>query len=152
MTDSPDGTVDDSLALIAAYSAAIADSDSASANALHTEDYVLDLVHRDAFGSLPISDSRTEAFWPSWFASFPELDYQVTRTIASEAVVVTQWVFRGTNTGPLTAPIFESSMEATGRTIQFRGCSIYDIVQGLIQKETMYIDLGSVLVELGVMI
>lgn len=110
----------------------------------------LDWVYGDAFEDRPRSLDETKEFWPSWFAGFPEMDYEVTRTIAAEEVVVTQWTFTGTNTGPLGPPAFGQRMEPTGRTIQFRGVTIYDVSDGLIQRETTYMDLATLLVELGV--
>jgi len=85
-----------------------------------------------------------------WFAAFPEMDYEITRTIAADNVVVTQWVFTGTQSGALGAPIFPTPVEATGKTIRLRGISVYDIQAGLIKKESMYIDLATLWVELGV--
>jgi hypothetical protein len=78
------------------------------------------------------------------------MDYQVTRTIAAKDVVVTQWTFTGSHAGPLGPPILEKTVEPTGRTIRFRGVSIYDIGSGLIQRETVYLDFATLLVELGV--
>ncbi len=140
------------LDIISAYWSALAAGDGARMSDLHGEDYVLDLVHRDAFASKPISDERTSTFWPSWFDSFSDMDYQVARTIAAESMAITEWIFRGAHTGPITPPVFERRMAATGRTIQFRGATFYDIQHGLIQRETIYLDLGTVLVELGVML
>lgn len=142
--------VPSALEVVGEYAVALAAGDNERMHAFHSEDFALDFVHRDAFESGSISVEETRAFWPSWFASFPEMDYQVTRTIAAEEVVVTQWVFRGTNTGPLTPPVFEDRREPTGRTIRFRGVSVYDVRDGLIQRETMYMDLATLMVELGV--
>lgn len=139
-----------SLAVVAGYVAALAAGDSAGMDAFRTTDYLLDLVQRDAFEQDALSHDETVAFWPAWFASFPEMDYEVTRTIAADTVVVTQWVFMGTNTGPLTAPVFGRDIEATGRTVRLRGVTIYDLHDGLIRLETLYLDLATLLVELGV--
>ena len=138
------------LEVIDRYATALAVGDSAAMNALRAEDYVLDLVQRDAFEQDTLSHEETRAFWPSWFASFPEMDYEVTRTIAAEAVVVCQWTFLGTNSGPLTAPVFGRDLDPTGRTIRIRGVSVYDLDGGLIAHEALYIDLATLLVELGV--
>jgi steroid delta-isomerase-like uncharacterized protein len=138
------------LDLVSKYVAALASGDSERMNALRSQDFVLDFVYSDAFESGPLSEKETEAFWPAWFAGFPEMDFEVTRTIAAEKVVVTQWVFTGTNSGPLGSPIFESGREPTDRTIRFRGVSIYDVHGGLIQRETTYMDLATLMVELGV--
>ena len=110
---------------------------------------MLDFVHRDAFESGALSVEETNRFWPSWFVAFPEHDFEVTRTIAAEEVVVTQWDFTGTNSGPLEFPFFEKPIEPTGRTIRFRGVSILDVSDGLTQRETLYIDLATLMVELG---
>jgi steroid delta-isomerase-like uncharacterized protein len=116
-------------------------------NRCHTADYILDWVHGDAYDN---SNSSTQHFWPALFAAFPEMDYEVTRTIAAAAVVVAQWTFTGTQSQPLGAPIFEPVLAATGRTIRLRGISVFDLAGGLIQRETTYIDLATLLVELGV--
>ena len=137
------------LDLVSQYVAALASGDSERMNALRSQDFVLDFVYSDAFESGPLSEEETEAFWPAWFAGFPEMDFQVTRTISAEKVVVTQWVFTGTNNGPLASPIFESGRDPTGRTIRFRGVSIYDVQDGLIERETTYMDLATLMVELG---
>jgi len=138
-----------SLEVVSAYTQALAAGDSQSMDVLRAQDFVLDFVTQDAWGSGPLTGEEPRNFWSAWFDGFPEMDFQVTRTIAAEAVVITQWTFTGTNTGPV-PPIIESQLEPTGKTICFRGISVYDITAGLIQRETTYIDLGTLLVELGV--
>jgi steroid delta-isomerase-like uncharacterized protein len=139
-----------SLEIISQYAAAIAARDSARMHALRAPDFVLDTVNSDAFQGDPLSAKGTQAFWPAWFAGFPEMDFEVTRTIAAECVVVTQWSFAGVHAGPLDPPIFERRIDPTGRVVRFRGVSIYDVSEGLIQRETMYIDLATIMVELGI--
>lgn len=140
-----------SLEVVAAYTQALAAGDSQAMESLQAQDYVLDFVTQDAWGSGPLTGEEPRNFWAAWFEGFPEMDFQVTRTIAAEEVVVTQWVFTGTNTGPM-PPIIEPQPEPTGKTIRFRGISVYDVADGLIQRETTYIDLGTLLVELGVVL
>jgi len=139
----------DSLMIINQYVEALAGSNYQAMIALRSENCVLDLVTRDAFGAEPLTCSETTDFWKSWFEAFPDMDYQVTRTIAAENVVVTQWTFTGTNSGPV-PPILTSQSDPTGKTIRLRGVSIYDVNDGLIQRETNYMDLGTLLVELGI--
>lgn len=138
------------LKVVSEYSAALAARDSEKMNSLRSPDFVLDWVYADAFEDRPRSLEETKEFWPSWFAGFPGMDYKVTRTIAAEKVVVTQWTFIGTNTGPLNPPAFGSRRKPTGRTIQFRGVTVYDVSAGLIQRETTYMDLTTLMVELGI--
>ena len=140
-----------SLEVVSAYTQALAAGDSQTMESLRSQDFVLDFVTQDAWGSGPLTGEEPRNFWAAWFEGFPEMDFQVTRTIAAEEVVVTQWVFTGTNTGPM-PPIIEPLPGPTGKTIRFRGISVYDITNGLIQRETTYIDLGTLLVELGVVL
>lgn len=129
--------------------AAMAAQDTETMKALHAEDYVVDWVYGDAFENPPISAEESAAFFPAWFVGFGEVDYEVKRTIAADEVVVTEWVFTGTHTGPLGPPVFEEKLDPTGRTIQFRGVTVYDVSGGLIQRETIYMDLATLIVELG---
>ena len=139
-----------SLEITSQYVAALAAGDTERMNALRTPEFELDFVYGDASASGPLTSEETKQFWPSWLVGFPEMDYEVTRTIAAEEVVVMQWVFTGTHNEPLGPPIFEPPVPASGRTIMFRGVSIYDLRAGLISRETTYMDLATLMVELGV--
>jgi steroid delta-isomerase-like uncharacterized protein len=139
-----------SLEVTSQYVAALATGDTDQMNALRTSDFELDFVYGDASASGPLSSEETKQFWPSWLVGFPEMDYEVTRTIAAEEVVVMQWVFTGTHSQALGPPIFDPPVPPTGRTIVFRGVSIYDLSGGLISRETTYMDLATLMVELGV--
>ncbi|MFC1922678.1 ester cyclase [Chloroflexota bacterium] len=139
-----------SLEVTSKYVTALAAGDTDQMSALRTPDFELDFVYGDASASGPLSSEETKQFWPSWLVGFPEMDYEVTRTIAAEEVVVMQWVFTGTHSEPLGPPIFEPPVPPSGRTIMFRGVSIYDISENLIKRETTYMDLATLMVELGV--
>ncbi len=142
--------VSSSLQVVSAYVAALTAQDTDAMDALLAQDFVLDFVHRDAFETNPTFAQETQMFWPTWFAAFPEFDLEISRTVAAEEVVVTQWIFSGTHTGPLETPIFGKRLEPTGRTIRLRGVSVYDVVDGRILRETLYTDLLTLMVELGV--
>ena len=143
------------LQLISDYVAALCAGDSKRMEQFHAVDFVLDFVHGDAFEDGPLSIEQTRSFWPAWFSAFPEMDYEVTRTIAADSVVVTEWIFTGTQTQPLGPPVINPVHPASGRTIRFRGVTVYDVVSGVdgdqcIQRETTYMDLATLMVELGV--
>jgi steroid delta-isomerase-like uncharacterized protein len=138
------------LQVVSEYATAMRARDSARMESLRAEGFQLDFVHGDAAEQDPLSAEETRMFWSFWFVAFPELDWEVTRTIAAQDVVVTQWTFTGTNSGPLEPSILGDPVEPTGQTIQLRGASFYDVSEGLIQRETAYLDLATVLVELGV--
>ena len=135
--------------IVSRFVSALAVQDTVTMQSLHAQDYIIDWVYGDAFENPPSSAAESAAFFPAWFAGFDEIDYDVKRTIAAEEVVVTEWVFTGTHTGSLGPPVFEERLAPTGRTIQFRGVTIYDVGEGLIQRETIYMDLATLLVELG---
>ncbi|MBC8507497.1 MAG: ester cyclase [Anaerolineales bacterium] len=139
-----------SLDVISQYLTALESGDYAAMQGLRHADFVLDWVHADAFADSPLSHEETNQFWPVWLGAFSEIDYEVTRTIAGESVVVVQWAFTGTQDGPLGPPVFEPSLEPSGKTICLRGISVYDVAENSIQRETMYIDLATLWVELGV--
>lgn len=139
-----------SMGLIKDYIAAIHERNDAAMQTLRAHNFVLDWVHGDMFADEPVPNETASQFWSTWFAAFPEMDFEVTRTIAAENVVVTQWTFTGTFAGRLGLPVFDPPREPTGKTIRLRGISVFDIQAGLIQKETMYIDLATLYVELGV--
>jgi steroid delta-isomerase-like uncharacterized protein len=146
-------SVDTSLNTVDAYVAALSKGDTQAMDHLRTDDFVLDWVHQDAYQNDPLTVEGTRTFWSIWLNAFPDRDYAVTRTIAAPDVVVTQWVFAGTHMASLDPPVFDPALAATGRTIRFRGVSVYDMDprgSGLIQRETTYLDLATVMVELGV--
>lgn len=144
------GSEPTALELVAAYTTAQGARDGASMAALCGADFVLDFVHGDAFEDKPLTHAETKQFWPAWFAAFPEMDYEITRTVAAEAVVVIEWVFTGTHSQPLGKPVFDEIIPPSGRTVCFRGVSVFDVVNGRIQRETAYMDLATIMVELGV--
>ena len=82
--------------------------------------------------------------------NFVERGFGIDRAGSTESVVVVQWTFTGTHTGVLEPAAFGRRVEPTGRTIQLRGISVYDIDKELIQRETMYLDFATLWVELGV--
>jgi steroid delta-isomerase-like uncharacterized protein len=132
------------------YVAALASRDSTGMDALRSPEFVLDFVHGDASEANPLTLDETRQFWSAWFVAFPELDYEVTRTIVAEHVIVMQWTFTGTNSGPLPPLPLDKGGRALGQTIRLRGISVYDVNEGYIQRETAYIDMATLMVELGV--
>jgi len=139
-----------SLDVISQYLTALESGNYAAMQTMRHAEFVLDWVHADAFADSPLTHEQTNQFWPVWLGAFSEIDYEVTRTIAGESVLVVQWAFTGTQDGPLGQPVFDPALEPTGKTICLRGISVYDVAEGLIQRETMYIDLATLWVELGV--
>ncbi len=145
-----DRVIPGSLPTIEKYISALKKADTLTMEAMRTPDFVLDWVHADAFQNQPLTHQETNQFWPVWFKGFSEMDYEVTQTIAAETVVVVQWIFTGTHDGTLGIPVFDPPLEPTGKTIRLRGISVFELNDLLLQRETMYIDLATLWVELGV--
>ena len=139
-----------SLEIAAAYAAGLSAQDADAMQALRSEEFVLEFVHGDAFQDPPLTGGEAESFWPRWFVAFPEMDLEVIRTVAASEVVVTQWVFTGTNSGPLVSMFGADRIEPTGNTVRLRGVTFLDIQDGKIAKETTYSDVATLLIELGV--
>lgn len=143
-------SVGSSLAIASAYVSALANQDGQALQSLRSDDFTLEFVHGDAFETPPYSAQMAQEFWPRWFAAFPEMDLEVIRTVAADEVVVTQWIFTGTNSGTLEGMFGVERIEPTGNTVRLRGVTFLDIESGLIRKETTYFDVASLLVELDV--
>lgn len=140
-----------SLEIVSKYTSALSSQNPGLLNSVCTDDWVLDFAHFDASGADPLSPEDSRNFWSSWFDAFPkDYDHEVTRTIAADNVVVTQWIFTGTFDGILKPPVADQPIQPTGKTVQFRAVSIYDIRDGLIERETIYMDLATIMVELGI--
>jgi steroid delta-isomerase-like uncharacterized protein len=137
------------LETVSAYLAALVSGHHEKAAALRAEGYALDYVHADAFREPPAPAEQVEEFWAVWFSAFSEFDFQAKRTLAAEDVVAVEWIFLGTHTAPLGPPAFTPPAEPTGRTIRIRGASFYDVRGGKIQRETLYLDMATLMVELG---
>ena len=138
------------LDLTEQYVTALTQGDVSAMQALWSDDFVLDWVHGDAFEDTLSSREDMAQFWPAWLAGFPEYDFEITRSILSETVSVVQWIFSGTHQRPIPPPVFAEPLPPTNRTIRLRGVSFYDITAGKISKETTYLDLATLYVELGV--
>lgn len=120
--------------------------------ALRAAEGVTDWVHRDTVAAKPLAREQVRAFYQTFFQAFPDLDFEVTRTIVAEEVVVLEWLFSGSNHGPLLPPAFTrlAHHEPTGKTAQLRGVSVLDLQDGQIERETVYLDQATLLGELGV--
>ncbi|MGN7614319.1 ester cyclase [Magnetococcales bacterium HHB-1] len=136
--------------IIHAYIRALKNQDTKTMRQHCSEDFIVDFVHGDAFHSPPTSIQNSRKFWPALFLAFPQMDYEVTRTIIAPEVITCQWQFTGINEGPLTPPAFAKEQPATKRTVHLRGLSIYDLNNQKIERETMYFDFTTLLVELGI--
>ena len=104
-----------SIDLVGKYTAAMNTRESAIMDRLRSPDFELDFVYGDVFQTQPLSGEGTERFWPTWFNAFPDGEFEPTRTIAGEQVIVVQWTFSGTHKQTLGEPIMTPDLPATNR-------------------------------------
>lgn len=88
---------------------------------------------------LPIGDAvgrdAIVAFFTEMVAALPDLTVEVEHTIAQDRLVVVQWRAAGTFTGAEFQGI-----RANGRKVNFRGCDVMEIREGLVVENTAYWD------------
>ena len=138
--------------LIAAqYTAARAAQQEERLRVLRAGRYQLDTVYLDAYGVAPQAEPEGTDIYRALFSACPDGDLAVTRTIAGAEVVVQEWTFSGTHTGWAEhwALRGQRHEQPAGSKVRLRGVSFYDIIGGLIQRETIYLDHATLLVELG---
>ena len=92
------------------------------------------IVGREAIGAM---------FASIYVEGFPDADPQTTSLTAIGNRVIMEFVFRGTNTGPL------FGREATGRFVEIPMMIVYDIDDGLIHEARLYYDGASYARALG---
>lgn len=79
------------------------------------------------------------------FAGYPDSKMGVSRVFAAKNIAVVQWVMTGTNTGEM------MGMKATGKPVGFNGASVlWFNDDGLIAKEHVYLDAGTIMGQEGV--
>jgi ketosteroid isomerase-like protein len=106
-------------------------------------DAMAKLYSRDAVLVSP--DGRFEGIdairkqWADQMAAFPGAQIEYIREIEQGDTIVTEFVFRGTNSGPLALPD-GSELPATGKAIELDGVVVATVVGDKIVSETMYYD------------
>ncbi len=88
---------------------------------------------------LPVGDAigrdAIVAFFREMFDALPDFSVEVERTVAAPPYVVVQWRITGTFTGAR----FQG-VRATGRPLDFRGCDVVEMEDGLVKVNTVYWD------------
>jgi len=138
-----------SIDVITDYLDAAAAGDAKAMADLCGPGFVFDVVHRDAEGRNPFNAEGALRFWQNWFAAFSSFDWQITRAIDAEDTVVVEWIFVGKQDGPLDG-LFRYSVPVSGKVVRFRGASFFECRNGEITYLTLYMDLATLMVELGV--
>jgi steroid delta-isomerase-like uncharacterized protein len=98
----------------------------------------------------PLNPEQNWAFLQVFVTAFPDLRFEVTRTIAQGDDVVAHWTATGTHTGPLVTPTGDT-VPATGKKATVVGSTTYEFKGGKIAREWVFWDMTSLLGQLGLM-
>ena len=79
---------------------------------------------------------------------FSDISFETTQVIEEGNALVTEWVWRATNTGPLTMPD-GTEIPATQRAVELPGVSILSVRDGKITSQRDYFDNAPVMSQLG---
>jgi predicted ester cyclase len=89
------------------------------------------------------------AYLKTFFSAFPDLRVVVWSKVTSGDLVCDEWTLTGTNTGPLSLPD-GSTLPATGRQVEIRGCDIAVVEDDHVISHRMYYDNVELLAQLGI--
>ena len=92
---------------------------------------------------------NTIELWKGWRAAFPDIYGTIDNAFSGDGKVVKELTWRGTHTGPLPLPGIET-IPATGMSIEIRSCEVWDIEEGKGKSMVHYIDMMSLLQQIGV--
>jgi steroid delta-isomerase-like uncharacterized protein len=79
--------------------------------------------------------AEVAAFFRTLFAAMPDFEIVVARVTANERVAAVEWRSQGNFTG---GPMI--GLEPTGRLVEQRGCDCVEVEDGLIVRNTAYVD------------
>lgn len=89
------------------------------------------------------------AYLDDFLGAFPDLTVNVWSKITSGDLACDEWTLTGTNTGPLTLAD-GSTLPATGKRVEVRGCDIAVMEDGHVISHRMYYDNADFLNQLGI--
>jgi uncharacterized protein (TIGR02246 family) len=91
--------------------------------------------------------SAIEAMWVSWFTALPDVASDVLRVAEQPGVVIAEWEERGTHTARLKVAGFD--LPASGRTLCWRGATVYAWGDDGFERVTYYFDRLEIGLQLG---
>ena len=136
----------DNIKVVRATFEAINAQDQKQWRQWHTADFTIEQPGAPA----PLNAEQNWMFLSGFFTAFPDLHFEVTRTIAQGDDVVAHWTATGTHTGPLVTPTGDS-IPATGKKAVVVGSSTHQFKGGKIARNWVFWDMTSLLGQLGLM-
>ena len=86
----------------------------------------------------------------NWNSSFSDMKVEAIQHTVSGNTVVTEMKFSGTNDGDMPMPD-GSSIPATGRRVEMRGCQVSEFKDGKMFNSRQYYDMMGMMAQLGLM-
>ena len=101
-----------------------------------------------AFGQTHTGREEIKGFMQGWLTAMPDCKLEVKNVIASDNYTASEFVGRGTHTGPLTGPM--GTIAATGKKIELSVCEIMRYDGDQIVETHVYMDPASLMRQLGI--
>src|SRR5262249_1779432 len=108
-----------------------------------SEIYAPDFVNHTATKDVVLE--QDQASTRGWRSAFPDLEMKIEKEVAEGEFVTVLWKGHGTNTGT------GNGLNATGKTADGRGISIFRVVDGKIKEEWTEYDQLILMRQLGLM-
>lgn len=110
---------------------------------LYAPEVVIDLMGQGIYRGR----DECAAYFTAVYGAVPDAEMIVDRVVPGDGVAVVQWRMRGTFTGTELPP----GIEPTGGWIELRGCDVIEVADGLITRNTAYVDGLELLRSIGMM-
>src|SRR5829696_2439049 len=88
-------------------------------------------------------------YWSRFFEAFPDVKGRDMFKAENGDTAINEWIFTGTNTGPMETP--EGIIPATGKSITIKGCDVLTVRGGLIVEHRAYYDQVAFMNQLGLL-
>jgi len=123
-----------------------------NANDLDRADaWITDDYRAEAPGAAgPMTREQAKMQNQGFLTAFPDLHFEVARTIAQGDYVVLHWVGTGTHTGPLPTPT-GGAIPPTGKSAKVMGSVTYEFRAGKVARAWNFWDMAGLLGQLGLL-
>ena len=86
----------------------------------------------------------------TFIEAFPDAKMDIVASYESGDTAIVEWVFRGTNTGPLPLPGGDT-LAATGKQVTVRGADVATVNAGAVSRLHSYYDQVELMTQLGLL-
>ena len=114
-------------------------------DAIAADDIALEDV---AIGHKAFGKEEAKAYVKNWKTTFPDMVGKCNNRVESGNTMFEECSWTGTNTGEITAPD-GSKIPATGNSVNIKNCFVYEFENGKIKSMKNYLDMMSMMGQLG---